>query len=166
MNCPRRQRIDEARFYWEGVAGWRAEGKGTLYHKAHSLRFYRGGVSFQVVSGRSSCLAYIWSDSVLLAGMSISQPREIPAWRILGGWQDKWAGISSLLLLSPPKSSLLVFSGISLLFMGTAYHETTQASNYYQAWPWQAVSVNIPQHNRTWLHSWTLVENGGPPPSQ
>ena len=55
-------------FIGKGWLGGEQKGKGTLYHKAHSLRFYRGGVSFQVVSGRSSCLAYIWSDSVLLAG--------------------------------------------------------------------------------------------------
>ena len=67
--------------YWEGVSGQSAVGLGNpgeLHHVAHCLRFYGIGVNFPVVSRHSSCLAYIWSDSVL-AGMSISQPREIPA---------------------------------------------------------------------------------------
>ena len=41
----------------------------------HSLRFYGNGVSFRVVSGQSSCLAHIWSDSgsFLVVRASLSQ---------------------------------------------------------------------------------------------
>ena len=58
---------DKAKDYWEGLAGQRAAGWGTseelLCHVARSLGFYGDGVTFRVVSGQSSCLAHIWSDS-------------------------------------------------------------------------------------------------------
>lgn len=42
---------------------------------ARSLRLYGGGLSFRVVSGQSSCLAHIWSDSgsFLITCASLSQ---------------------------------------------------------------------------------------------
>ena len=36
---------------------------GPPCHTAGGLRFHADGVSFQVVSGQSSCLAHVWSDS-------------------------------------------------------------------------------------------------------
>ena len=46
-----------------------------LCHVARSLGFYGDGVTFRVVSGPSSCLAHIWSDSgsFLVAHASLSQ---------------------------------------------------------------------------------------------
>ena len=46
--------------------------------------FYGNVVSLWVVSGQSSCLAYIWSDSGSFLVARTSQPRWIPVPRILG----------------------------------------------------------------------------------
>ena len=53
--------------YWEGVPGVQSSRRRNpgerLSHEAHSLRFYGNGVSFQAVSGQSSCSACIQSGS-------------------------------------------------------------------------------------------------------
>ena len=69
--------------------------------------------------------------------MRISQPRWIPARRLLGDWQDIQTGVSSLFLALP---EFLVFS--SRFLIGTFCYETTQASGYH-AWPrsWSVVST-------------------------
>ena len=50
-----------------GCPGWRAEGEGSpgelLCHVARSLGFHGDGICFSTVSGQSSFLAHIWSDS-------------------------------------------------------------------------------------------------------
>ena len=53
------------RLYWEGC---RAQGEsgspgGLLCHEACGHGFYGDGVSFQVASGQSSCVAHIWFGS-------------------------------------------------------------------------------------------------------
>ena len=69
-------------------------------------RFYDDGIRFHVVSGQS-----FWFR-VLPGASHITQPRWIPANRILGDWQDMWTGVSSLLLTFPEFFQLVV----SLLF--------------------------------------------------
>lgn len=54
------------RFYWEGASRLRAAREGNpklLHYVTHSLKFYDNGVSSWVVSGHSSFLAHIWSNS-------------------------------------------------------------------------------------------------------
>ena len=65
-------------------------------------------------------LLILWSFWLMVhsASMSISQPRCIPEWRILGSWQDiLWADTSSL-LLAISEFSWLVFSGITKCLIG------------------------------------------------
>ena len=54
----RNKRLD-----WEGVPRWRGGGEGNpgelLCSRAHSLRFYGDGTSFQADTGQSSYLAHI-----------------------------------------------------------------------------------------------------------
>ena len=65
---------------------------------AHSVQFYGDGISFQVVSGQSLRLR------VLPGGARITQPRWIPARRILGDWED----VQHLLLTFPEFFPLVV----------------------------------------------------------
>lgn len=89
--------------------GARAEGSrvnegnlgALLCHMACSLRFYRNGINFWVVSGQSSCLAHSWSGSG-------------PSWQDLSAKMDLSAKDSGRLvvfslLLAPSKFSWLVF---------------------------------------------------------
>lgn len=90
---------------------------------------------FQVVSVPSTCLcpSLVWLR-VLPSGMCISQPRWIPAWIFLRGWQGiLWAGGPSL-LVAPPEFSMLVFHSSAGFLIATSCCETTQASPYYYAW--------------------------------
>ena len=109
---------------------------GRLCHGAYGLQFYGNGAGFQVVSGQSSSLCPLWSNSGPSWWHVIYQPRWIPAWGFLGGWQDIfWAGISSLLLASPKFSRLVFFffffgSGRTVFLIGTSCCETTQASSH------------------------------------
>lgn len=49
----------------------------------------RGGGSFPGVSGHHHACARVWSDSGSLpGGAHVSQPRWLPAQRLLGRWQD------------------------------------------------------------------------------
>ena len=99
-----------------------------LCHVAHSLRFYGNGVSLQVVSGQLSCVAGTWSGSGSFLVERISQPRWIPAPRILGG------RFLPSLRLALPKFSVSFLS--STMFPGRASCcETTHASGYYHASP-------------------------------
>ena len=67
------------------VGSSRARGPGELLCQvARSLRFYDKGISFQVVSGQSSCLVHIWWLRVLPGGGGISQPNWIPVLRASG----------------------------------------------------------------------------------
>ena len=129
--------------------GGKWQGKGTRENcsaKAHSLRFYVNGISFQ------SCL---WSVILLVLTFGLTQgpflstcifqPRWILAWGFLGGWLILWAGISSLILASP-KFSWLVFhsnTGSTEFLIGwNLFCETAHSSSYYLTWLRWAVLVN------------------------
>ena len=107
---------------------------------ARSLRFYSNRISFRVVSGHSSCLAQISSDSesFLVACASLSQD----GFQCEGFWT---VGRTHHLLPPPfglPKFSRLVLGSSTEFFMGTSCCETIQASRYYCAWPRWEVLVN------------------------
>ena len=73
--------VDKARdFIGKGRPGGEQRGKGTRRTVLPCSRFYSVGVSFLAVSGQSFWLR------VLPGGMFITQPRWMPARRILGGW--------------------------------------------------------------------------------
>ena len=101
-------RADKARdFIGKGHPGGEQEGKGTQEDcsatwLAVSGIMVIGLISFRVVSGQSFWLM------VLPGGACITQPRWIPVRRILGGWQDTWTGVSSLLLAFPEFFRLVV----------------------------------------------------------
>ena len=66
MNCPRRHTAGKAR----DSTGKRCQARGEsgslgglLCHEACSHGVYGDGVSFQVASGKLSCVAHIWFDS-------------------------------------------------------------------------------------------------------
>ena len=84
MNCLRRHTCwQSSSLHWEGprVDSGRVRGPGGLLCRvARRAGFYGDGISFPVVSGQS-----VWLR-VLPAGTGITQPRWMPARRILGGW--------------------------------------------------------------------------------
>ena len=98
---------------------------------ARSLRVYGGGVSFQVVSGQSSCLTRIWPDSgpFLVVCTSLSQDR----FQHEGFWQ---VGRTYYELASPPSFRPLPNSSgwfwwqlvSSVFLVGTSCFETTYTS--------------------------------------
>ena len=113
---------------------------------ARSLRFYSNRISFRVVSGQSSCLAQISSDSesFLVACASLSQD----GFQCEGFWT---VGRTHHLLPPPfglPKFSRLVLGSSTEFFTGTSCCETIQASRYHCAWPRWEVLVNS---------SWTVA---------
>ena len=140
MNYPRRQ---SKRLYREGVPGRRAAGQGNpgelLCHVARSLRFYGNGVSFQVVSGQSSCLAHSLTQGPPRWCVHLSA--EMDSSVTLSGRSARHI-VSSLLLSAPLEFSWLVLSSSTVFFIGTSCCETAQASDYHHAWPRRAVSVN------------------------
>ena len=93
-------------FIGKGCLSGEQQGKGTQENCSATWLAVSGfmvvELAFRVVSGQSSCLAHIWSDSGPFLVACISQPRWSPEQGFLGVWQDiLWAGISSLLLASP-----------------------------------------------------------------
>ena len=103
---------------------------------ARSLQFYGKRVSFRVVSGQSSCLAHICSDSepFLVAGSSLSQD----GLQRQGFWE-----VGHLLPPSGPSPVLPVrFQGSTVFLIRASCCGTTHASSYYHAWPRWVVSVN------------------------
>ena len=109
-------------FIGKGVESSRVrEPTWTALHMAHCLRVCGGGgVSFWVDSGQSSCLCpylvWLW---VLPSGPGISQPRWVPPWGFLEGWQN-----TSLSWSGPPVVRLVV-----------------HANDYSCAWPRRLVVV-------------------------
>ena len=103
----RNTRADETNdFIGKGLPGGEQQGKGSqencFAHMARSLGFYGNGVRFWLISGQS-----LWLR-VLPGGACVARPRWIPARRILGGWQDIWAGVSSFLVTFPKLFPLVV----------------------------------------------------------
>ena len=129
--------LTKQKTFWEGTPKWRAAGGRAQKDRSYSWLAVSGfvevGWAFSVVSGQSFCLCpYLVWRRVPPGGKHTSQPRWIPAQGFLGGWQDTWSGISSL-LLNPPEFSWLVFGSSSGLLIRTSCCETAQASSYYCA---------------------------------
>ena len=103
---------------------------------ACSPRFYGNGISFQVVSGQSSCLGHIWSDSESF----------LMAWAFLSQMDsNKDSGRLVISSLFFPLPILLVNLQGSTMFLSRAsWWKTAHESSYYHAWPRWAVSVNGP----------------------
>ena len=123
------------RLYWEGALGRRAKCKGTQENYLAmwgSLWFYRNGVSFQVVSGQSSCSACnrCASGSLLVTWAPLRQE----GFRRQGSWE-----VGCLL---PPIGPSHIFPVTFLFLFRASCCETSPASSYYHAWSRWAVSVN------------------------
>ena len=142
-------RADKARDYWEGAPGGEQQGWGNpgelLCHVACSLRVYDDGVSFQVVSGQSSCLACIWSDSGSFLGARISLTQE--GLQHEGVWE---VGRTYYGLASPPSCGSSRILPVSFWWRQhhgpyqTSRCDTSHARGYHCAWPRQWFLSTIP----------------------
>ena len=92
--------------------------------------FYGDGISFPVVFSQSFWLR------VLPGGANITQPRWIPARRILGGGRTR--GVSFWPFLNSSSWWWLISS---MFLTRTSCGKTTHANGYCGAWPGRAVSV-------------------------
>ena len=87
---------------------------------------------------RLSLANHFWLR-VLPGNSCIVLPRWIPARRVLGGWSDRWTGISSLFLTFPKFFWLVV--ACSAFLTRTPCCKITYVSAYHCVWPGRAVSV-------------------------
>ena len=97
----------------------------------HTLRFYGDGVTFRVVSGRS-----LWLRG-LPGGACISQPRWMPARRILGA--DRMCGVTVWPFPNSPRRGRLESS---VFLTRTSCCKITHRNGSYGDWTGSEVSVS------------------------
>ena len=139
------------------------ESKRTALLMACNLGFYVGGISFQFLSGQSSCSCPYWFHSGTFwwyMHLSVKMDSSTRVWQKLAGHIMGWC---LLPLLGPSWILLIGFGGsfsvpASQVLIGTSCCETSYASDYFCAQARWVASSNKHHHHKLGKRYW-LEEN-------